>query len=747
MKNSYYNHFFINNDKIIGYNAISDHFLVLEPLLYDLFTAGCQEGRIDDLKTIHEEFYNTLVSKEFLIENNHNELEKIIEISNKTDFDDSVFEITINPTMNCNFKCWYCYETHIKKSKMDEETIENVIALVDEILLQKKTKLKTFHLQWFGGEPLLYFDKTVLPLLEEIFPKFHKSGIKFISGFTTNGLLINQQMLNDCKRLGVKTFQITLDGHRERHNQVRYISKNKGSYDQIIKNIKLCLKNRFYVVARINISEETVSDLEKILDDFQDIDNVMKEYLNFSFHEVWQEEKDLSVDISNIVDKFRGKDFKSSYLAESNATIYNSCYADKPNHATVNYNGDIYKCTARDYLTENKEGILNRFGSIEWNEKFNKRINETRFKNKPCLTCKILPICNGGCSQHRLENENREYCIHDYDENKKMNVIKDKFASRLHYSNLHSTNNQFFQAISRIDFNKIKFKEPVIFQQSLQSFFESELSPKKLVPFLKTNNIFAQAVRELRKGNVDEFLQKEILVFEMFNELNLSTQEMNVFNLYYLPAKAYYFYKIKDFENAKLYTHKSILSDDLYIAKHPFLYGHKIQQIHNLIRINFRIGLYEEACSLNYELLNHLIEGNQFKYNIGSWIENYNLTNDIEMLGMIHQIFAETVNTLVEISSSKYDEKYLFEIAFHGDFSHKNNFNKLSPLFSFIDFKTKIFSNIFIDEDILEKWLDEALKSDYAYEYKSLIYSLYTSLGINSYEDNKVHFKQLYSKN
>ncbi len=747
MKASFYNHFFINNDKVVGYNAISDHFLILEPLLYELFEAGRTEDRIEDLKDIHEDFYNTLVSKGFLVENEQNELKKIIEISDKTDFDDSTYEITINPTMNCNFKCWYCYETHIRKSKIDIQTIKNVVTLIEKVLEEKKTKLKTFQLQWFGGEPLLYFDNTVLPLLEEIYPKFHKSGIQFISGFTTNGLLINQKLLDNCKRLGVRTFQITLDGHRERHNKVRYISKTRGSYDEIISNIKLCLKNRFYVVARINISEETISDLEKILDDFQDLDNIMKEYLNFSFHEVWQEEKDLSVDISDIVDKFRAKNFKSSYLAESNATIYNSCYADKPNHATINYNGDVYKCTARDYLSENKEGILNSTGQIEWNEKYYKRIGDTRFNNKPCLSCKILPICNGGCSQHRLENENQEYCIHDYDEEKKMRVVRDKFASRLHYSNFYSTNNQFFKAIANIDFAKMKFKDPIVFQQSLQNFFETELSPEKIIPFLKTNSMFSEAITLLRKGNIDDFLEKENIIFEMFGKLNLTKDEKNVFNLYYLPAKAYYYYKIKDFDSAKTYTHNSILSDDIFIEKHPFLYGHKIQQIHNLIRINFRIGLYEEACKLNNVLLKHLMNGDKFKYEIGMWKENYNVSQDIEMVGMIHQIFAETINTIVEISSSKYDEKLLFEIAFSNIIQNEKTIPELLPLFSFLLFKNKIFSNILIDEYVLQKWLNTAIESDYAYEYKSLIYSLYTSLGINSYEDNKLHFRQLYSKN
>lgn len=92
----------------------------------------------------------------------------------------------------------------------------------------------------------------------------------------------------------------------------------------------------------------------------------------------------------------------------------------------------MFKCTARDYKTENREGVLTEKGTIQWNDNFQKRMYETRFSNKPCLECKILPLCNGGCSQHRLEQQGKEYCIYNGNENSKLEVIKEKFYSRLY---------------------------------------------------------------------------------------------------------------------------------------------------------------------------------------------------------------------------------------------------------------------------------------------------------------------------
>jgi uncharacterized protein len=430
-KSSQFNSFFYYVGKQVGYNAFSNEFTLLEPELFDLYNAAKNQNGWQEKSNIHPEFYEFLISKGFLVNENEDEVNKFKELVHQVDKEnDEIFELTINPTMNCNFKCWYCYETHIKASKMTPETIENIIKLVNNILLEKKN-IKEFHLQWFGGEPLLYLDKTVLPLLVGIYPKMVEKNIDFSSGFTTNGFLINQKMLDICKENGVGHFQITLDGHRERHNKVRYVSNERGSYDEIVTNIKLCAKNKFSTSARINVSEETLEKLTNILEDFIDLDTDAKEYLNFSFHEVWQEEKDITADIQGVVNLFRENGFRTLYKGVNLDTVRNSCYAVKKNHATINYNGEVFKCTARDFESKSKVGQLNDYGLIEWNEKYEKRMS-AKFKNPPCLKCKILPICNGGCSQQAIEQEGIEYCIHNFDENKKLKLLKTNSYTLFH---------------------------------------------------------------------------------------------------------------------------------------------------------------------------------------------------------------------------------------------------------------------------------------------------------------------------
>lgn len=425
---SQFNTFFHHEFSMVGYNALSNEFIILDIELFELYKAGVNENKIADLKNIHPSFFDHIKNKGFIIEKNTDEIECVKKLVSSIDQNDEIFELIINPTMNCNFKCWYCYETHIKDSKMSSLTINKVILFINNIL--EKPNLKQFHLSWFGGEPLLYYDKTILPILQKIYPLLKSKEIEFVSNFTTNGLLINQKILTDCNLFGVDHFQITLDGHRKRHNKVRFVNKERGSYDEIVNNIKLILKNRINVTVRINISEDTLNDkVNEIINDFSDLTLEDKTFLNFSFHKVWQEEKDIQNGMIKLINEFKMNKLSTQTIDEVDH-VRNSCYADKKNQATINYNGEIFKCTARDFKSENREGFLQEDGSVLWNEKHDNRMN-IKFKNKPCLTCKILPICNGSCSQLALESQGQEYCVHDFDEDQKTLVVKNMFLKAL----------------------------------------------------------------------------------------------------------------------------------------------------------------------------------------------------------------------------------------------------------------------------------------------------------------------------
>ena len=420
-KYSQFNVFFKQESQIIGFNTFNQEIIILDELLFELVLS---KDDVSNLENIHPDFYNFLIEKGFVINSKINELKNVKELMVSVDFDNSAYELIINPTMNCNFECWYCYEEHIIKSGMSKKVQSSIINYVNLILTSPS--INQFHLSWFGGEPLLEYKKTIVPITKKIQEICKSKNVTFSSGYTTNGLLIKQDMMPFFKQSNVSNFQITLDGHKNRHNQVRYISKSKGSYDKILENIKLLISNDLYVTVRINYSEETLLELTEIANDFSKLTSSDLNNLEFSFNQVWQVKKNLEKKMIKIREYFTSLGFKITSIYDIDSAR-NSCYADKKNQATINYNGDVFKCTARDFKKENREGILKENGITSWNDKLKKRMN-IKLSNKPCLSCRILPICGGGCTQNYIEQSKNgeEYCLYGYDEFEKIEFVRKK---------------------------------------------------------------------------------------------------------------------------------------------------------------------------------------------------------------------------------------------------------------------------------------------------------------------------------
>ncbi len=428
MKYSQFNSIVSFNNKYHLYNSFTQKFIIIDTLLKDLLESAMIEG-VEGLEDVHPDFYLYLKSEEFIIPDKINEVEKVKELVKNVDGNIHNFLLTINPTMNCNFKCWYCYETHIKKSSFSSNMIERVGYFIEKTT--KKKDMHHFNLAFFGGEPLLYFKRDVIPIIKKLQQECVKNLVDYSVGFTTNGYLINDEFIKFFKSHKITpSLQITLDGYKEKHDSVRYVSANKGSYEVIVNNIKKLLINSFHVRLRINYTSENISDAYKIADEFDDVSlEIKKEFLLVDLHRVWQDSKndDILIIVEKVIDKFKEKNMPVQHMVPNN--VHDSCYADKRNSVTINYNGDLFKCTARDFLTTSRVGYLDEGGDLVWENNHLEKRMDIKFKNKPCLTCRLLPICNGGCSQHALdafEDGEKEYCIFYGDEKLKDDVIVSK---------------------------------------------------------------------------------------------------------------------------------------------------------------------------------------------------------------------------------------------------------------------------------------------------------------------------------
>ncbi len=411
------------------YNAYQDQFILLKKE---------QAKRLMERKLglLPAPLLQQLTDAGMLVDPKLDELQLLEELNQEAINDEKVFSVIINPTMSCNFDCWYCYETKGKGQKMSEETIAHIKALFLKQAHQNP-KLEHINISFFGGEPLLYFEQTVVPILDFMPAFVAEKKLTYNVSFSSNGFLLNEDRVAYLINRNVTSFQITLDGQKEDHDKTRFVSKTKGSYDQIIENVKGLLTNGVSVTLRINYTPENIEGIHHILDEFAEIKSQEKDLLHINYQAVWQTvdrtaEQETLVNTTLEKTKNKAKAFGldnfegGGYYMD---LVRNPCYADRRDSVVINYNGDLYNCTARDFLKANREGYLSDEGALVWNDELLEKRMNIKFQNKACQTCRIAPVCGGGCSQKIMEHQGTDFCMLNYNEKEKNERIMERFEA------------------------------------------------------------------------------------------------------------------------------------------------------------------------------------------------------------------------------------------------------------------------------------------------------------------------------
>ena len=407
LKLNRYNFVFDNNGQTIFYNISNNQLLFLTPELEELILR--HQDNLIQLEEIHPELYNELRNREFIVDSNVDEVQTVIDHWNAKETDDTHLTITILPTLNCNLRCWYCYEKHQPGTVMKEDVREKVFKLMERAV--SNNRLKNLNLDFFGGEPLLGFRNIVLPILKRANELCSLHHVDLTAYFTTNGVLLNETVVEALRGIDFATpptFQITLDGNREQHDKTRGTADGKPTYETIIANIHKVLRAGMFVNARLNYTKDNADTLTDIIQEFESLPEEIKKNIRFDFQQVWQ-------DMSHTDARNRAREameyYKKKNLCVSIERNYNAdrCYADYENKLVVNYNGDLFKCTARDFDHELREGDLDENGVSHWNERYRRRM-QLKNGNATCRTCSIFPICHGGCSQKMMETALTDGC-------------------------------------------------------------------------------------------------------------------------------------------------------------------------------------------------------------------------------------------------------------------------------------------------------------------------------------------------
>ena len=393
MKTSKYNIFFDEDNVYYIFNQLSSALTQVDKELYYLL----QEGKMDNIKDndlIQELYESNYICDASLIEEN-----QILAANKIHRYSSDFARITILPTINCNFKCWYCYESHIE-SKMTSGNMNAVFAFCKNTIIHNR--IKKFHLDWFGGEPLLYFDEIIYPLASQIKELCKENEVIFIHTITTNGYLITKSMIEKFKEIKLNSFQITLDGAEFHHNKTRFSNDDKETYKTIVNNvISLChdIEN-INMSVRINYTPKNLSTIDQIAYSFpENIRNV----ISIEPQLVWQF-KDTINSISNTIKEKLETFIKLGYKNTGFVTPRMSCgcYVENMLQYVINYDLSVYKCTARDFLSPKTSiGVIDGKGDFSPNSNYYNYFVSSYIENEKCLACRFLPSCHGMCIQKK----------------------------------------------------------------------------------------------------------------------------------------------------------------------------------------------------------------------------------------------------------------------------------------------------------------------------------------------------------
>jgi uncharacterized protein len=366
---SQYNNFLIQGGKVTGVNLYNRHLFSMDTEKYDLLTS--YKSNLNQLKEKDPVLFSAMY-KLGIIEDVSMDIPKILLLKNRQQvFENKIYRLFINPTLNCNFSCWYCYEQHNKK-RMANDVMDNTIKYIENLIT--KEKIQSLHIDWFGGEPLLCYKTVIKPISVEVKRICVQNKVNFFMTMTTNGFLIKPEMVPFFEEHNYIRFQITIDGDKKSHNRTRFhYNSQDGSYDTIVNNICLLTQlPNIRVVLRINYTKEILSDCIHIIDNFP---KETRNKIQVDIVQVWQDSrhntvsdwKDIWANEKKIKSIFRDAGFLIPNRSfEQNK--YHTCFADLNNEAIINYDGRVFKCTAVDFENEKEEGILNNAGEIIWDE-------------------------------------------------------------------------------------------------------------------------------------------------------------------------------------------------------------------------------------------------------------------------------------------------------------------------------------------------------------------------------------------
>lgn len=307
-------------------------------------------------------------------------------------------------TLRCNAHCEHCGSSCGDKMPDDEITKEEIIGVLDDVAYNSKYDPRNIMLNITGGEPLVRKD------LFEIMKYAHYLGYNW--GMVTNGILINEEIVDKMLDSGIYSVSVSLDGLEKTHESFRRVP---GAFKKIINNIKLMHEKHIPMVQVITcVNKKNIDELEEIhklmvelqIQDWRiiEVDPIGRakdnkdllldkdDYDRLYNYIIKMKNTNDGINISYGCGHFLGKRYEGK-VRENGNPFY--CSAGITTGCILS-NGDMYVCPDVARRPEFVQGNIRKDSFVDvWENKYQIFRNPERTCNDKCKKCKDWKLCQG----------------------------------------------------------------------------------------------------------------------------------------------------------------------------------------------------------------------------------------------------------------------------------------------------------------------------------------------------------------
>ena len=169
----------------------------------------------------------------------------------------------------CNLNCAYCFASqgkyHGERAVMSEDVGRRAL----DFLIEHSGARRNLEVDFFGGEPLMNWD-VVKALVRYAREREKETGKRFRFTLTTNGLLIDDDVIDFCNR-EMHNVVLSLDGRKEVHDRWRVDYAGNGSWERVVPKFQKLVaarggKNYYMRGTFTHANPDFLRDIQTMLD-------------------------------------------------------------------------------------------------------------------------------------------------------------------------------------------------------------------------------------------------------------------------------------------------------------------------------------------------------------------------------------------------------------------------------------------------------------------------------------------------